>query len=123
LAVSPGHPLALAALAIVQAEGLRALPEAKQLAQRAFQSAPSQPEVLDAFGWVTHLSGDPAGALQYLEAAARTIPSSAQFTYHWGAALLAAGRSPEANEKLAQVLKLDPDFPTAQEIRGVLARR
>jgi tetratricopeptide (TPR) repeat protein len=123
LAVSPGHPLALAALAIVQAEGLRALPEAKQLAQRAFQAAPSQPEVLDAFGWVTNLNGDPAGALQYLEVAASTTPSSALFTYHWGAALLAAGRSPEANEKLAQVLKLDPDFPTAQEIRGVLARR
>ena len=29
----------------------------------------------------------------------------------------------EANEKLAQVLKLDPEFPTAQEIRGLLARR
>ncbi len=122
LELSPGHPLALAALASVQAEGLRALPEAQQLAQRAFQAAPSQPEVLDALGWVTHLGGDPAAALPHLEAAARAAPGSAQFTYHWGAALLAAGKAAEAGDKLEQVLKLDPEFPTAQEIRGVLAR-
>jgi predicted amidohydrolase len=28
-----------------------------------------------------------------------------------------------AGAKLTQVLELDPQFPTAQEIRGVLARR
>lgn len=123
LALSPDQPLVLAALASVMAEGMRELPEAKRLAQRAFQAAPSQPEVLDALGWVTHLGGDPAAALPHLAAAASAVPSSALFTYHWGAALLAAGKPAEANERLAQVLKLDPDFPTAEEIRGVLARR
>lgn len=123
LALSPDHPLALAALASVLAEGPRSLPQAKQLAQRAFQAAPSQPEVLDALGWVTHLGGDPAGALPHLQAASSSVPSSALFLYHWGAALLAAGKPGEANLKLAQVLALDPDFPTADEIRGVLARR
>jgi Tfp pilus assembly protein PilF len=123
LALYPGHPQALAALAIVQAEGLRDLAQGKQLAAQAYAAAPSQPDVLDAYGWVTHLAGDPAAALSYLEAASNARPGSATLLYHWGAALLAAGQSAAANAKLTQVLELDPQFPTAQEIRGVLARR
>jgi tetratricopeptide (TPR) repeat protein len=123
LELNPGHPLALAALAIIQAEAFRDLTQAKQLAARAFAAAPSRPEVLDALGWVTHLAGDPAGALGYLEAASRAVPGSAPMLYHWGAALLASGQSAAASAKLSQVLKLDPQFPTAREIRGVLARR
>jgi predicted Zn-dependent protease len=93
------------------------------LAAQAFAAAPSQPAVLDALGWVTHLAGDPPAALPHLEAASQALPGSAPILYHWGAALLAAGQTAAANQKLSQVLKLDPQFPTAQEIRGVLARR
>jgi tetratricopeptide (TPR) repeat protein len=123
LELHPGHPLVLAALAIIQAEAFRELPRAKQLAERAFAAAPNEPDVLDSFGWVTHLAGDPAGSLRYLEAASQAVPTSASFSYHWGAALLAAGQSAAASEKLGQVLKLDPQFPTAREIREALARR
>jgi tetratricopeptide (TPR) repeat protein len=123
LVANPAHPLALAELAVLQAEGLRDLPRAKQLADQAYQAAPSRPEVLDALGWVTHLSGDPSKALGYLETAAGAKPEDAEIIYHWGAALLAAGQAREANEKLSQVLKLDPLFPTAREIRALLARR
>ncbi|HKO94029.1 MAG TPA: tetratricopeptide repeat protein, partial [Polyangiaceae bacterium] len=122
LAVHPGHPLALAELAALQAEGLRDLPRAKQLADQAYAAAPSSPEVLDALGWVTHLSGDPQGALGHLETASGAQPENAQFIYHWGAALLAAGQPAAAKQKLSQVLKLDPLFPTAREIRVLLAR-
>jgi tetratricopeptide (TPR) repeat protein len=123
LAANPGHPLALAELAVLQAEGLRDLPRAKQLANQAYQAAPSRPEVLDALGWVTHLSGDSTKALGYLETASEAQPQNADIIYHWGAALLAAGQPAEANQKLSQVLKLDPLFPTAREIRALLARR
>jgi cellulose synthase operon protein C len=123
LAANPAHPLALAELAVLQAEGLGDLPRARQLAEQAYQAAPSRPEVLDALGWVTHLSGDPSKALGYLETAAGARPEDAEIIYHWGAALLAAGQPVEANQKLSQVLKLDPLFPTAREIRALLARR
>jgi tetratricopeptide (TPR) repeat protein len=123
LELYPGHPLALASLAIVQAEGLRDVAQGKQLAAGAYAAAPTQPDVLDAYGWVTHLAGEPVAALPYLEAASRATPGSATVLYHWGAALLAAGQSAAAGAKLTQVLELDPQFPTAQEIRGVLARR
>jgi tetratricopeptide (TPR) repeat protein len=123
LVAHPDHPRLLAAAAVVKAEGFRDLARAKELAERAFAAAPTQPEVLDALGWVTHLAGDPVAALPHLEAASRALPGSAPMLYHWGAALLAAGKGAAANEKLSQVLKLDPLFPTAQEIRGVLARR
>ena len=43
--------------------------------------------------------------------------------YHLGAALLGAGQPAAAHVKFARVLSLDPAFPTAREIRTVLARR
>jgi hypothetical protein len=37
--------------------------------------------------------------------------------------LLGAGQSSAAHDKFERVLTLDPRFPTAREIRTVLARR
>jgi tetratricopeptide (TPR) repeat protein len=121
LELNPGHPLALAELAELQAEAFRDLPRARDLATQAYAEAPSRPEVLDALGWVTHLAGDSARALPYLEQAAEQRPDDPRVIYHLGASLLALGQTAAANEKLARVLLLEPSFPTASEIRFLLA--
>jgi tetratricopeptide (TPR) repeat protein len=121
LELNPGHPLALAELAELQAEAFRDLPRAQELATQAYARAPSRPEVLDALGWVTHLAGDSARALPYLERAAQQQPDESRVIYHLGATLLALGRTEAANEKLTRVLVLEPSFPTASEIRFLLA--
>lgn len=123
LELNPEHPLALAELAALYAEGFRDISRAKELAARAYAAAPARPEVLDALGWVTHLGGDPEHALPHLERAAEQEPANPRVLYHLGAALLGAGRAAAANAKLALVLNLDPLFPTAEEIRVLLARR
>jgi tetratricopeptide (TPR) repeat protein len=120
LELNPGHPLALAELAELQAEAFRDLPRARDLAQQAYAEAPSRPEVLDALGWVTHLAGDSTRALVYLEQAAAQRPDDPRVIYHLGASLLALGRTAAASEKLARVLVLQPSFPTASEIRFLL---
>lgn len=120
---NPDYPAALAELATLHAEGFRDVALAKTLASRAYAAAPSNPVIADALGWVTHLAGDPAGALPYLEQAVRNAPADPRLTYHLGAALLATGQPSAANERFARVLELDPLFPTANELRLLLARR
>jgi tetratricopeptide (TPR) repeat protein len=123
LEVSAEQPLALARRASIEAEGFRELGRAKALAERAYSAAPSSSDVLDALGWVSHLAGDSVGALDTLQRAAALAPDDPVILYHLGAALLGAGQPAAAHLKLARVLSLDPAFPTAPEIRTVLARR
>jgi Flp pilus assembly protein TadD len=72
---------------------------------------------------VSHLAGDSVAALDTLQRAAELAPENPVILYHLGAALLGAGQPAAAHVKFARVLSLDPAFPTAREIRTVLARR
>ena len=123
MVASSEQPLALARHASIEAEGFRELVRAKALAARAYSAAPSSTDVLDALGWVSHLAGDSVGALETLQRAAELAPENPVILYHLGAALLGAGQPAAAHAKFARVLSLDPTFPTAREIRTVLAHR
>jgi Flp pilus assembly protein TadD len=120
---SPEQPVVLATLASIEAEGYRNLSKAKELALSAYAAAPSNPQVLDALGWVCHLAGDSERAIKELELAAEREHQNPRVLYHLGAALLAAGQPAAAHDRFTTVLQLDPAFPTAREIQTVLARR
>lgn len=120
---NPEQPVALAALASVEAEGFRDIPRAQELVGRAYAGAPASVEVLDALGWVEHLAGNSLKAVQDLQRAAERDPDNPRVLYHLGAALLGAGQPSAAHDRFERVLSLDPSFPTAREIRTVLARR
>jgi tetratricopeptide (TPR) repeat protein len=120
--LSPGNPSALAQLAELHAEAFKNFAGARKLASQAYASAPGNSEVLAAFGWVTHLSGAPDQALPYLEKANALSPDNPRLIYRLGATLLAVGNSRLAKNKLARVVELDPLFPTAKEIRTLLAK-
>lgn len=122
-AVNPDQPTVLAELGCIEAEGFRDIPRAKQLVGRAYSGAPSNTEVIDALGWVSHLAGDSQQAIRELGRAAEQDPENPRVLYHLGAALLAAGQPNDAHDKFERVLSLDPSFPTAREIRTVLARQ
>lgn len=122
-AVNPDQPAVLAVLACIEAEGFRDLARAKQLVARAYASAPSNTDVVDAAGWVSHLAGESTQAIRALSRAAEQAADNPRVLYHLGAALLAAGQPDDAHDKLERVLSLDPSFPTAREIRTVLARQ
>lgn len=123
LELSPDQPAALAEWASVEAEGFGNYDRAQSLLARAQAAAPSNTEVLDAVGWVAHLAGNSALALPNLRRAAEQDADNPRIRYHLGAALLGAGDAAAAHQELARVLALDPSFPTASEIRTVLARR
>ena len=119
----PGQPLALAARASIEAEGFRDFPHARDLAARARAAAPENAAVLDAVGWVSHLAGEPLHALQALQDAAQREPDDPRILYHLAAVLLAAGQAAAAHDTFQRVLRIDPESPTAREIRVLLAHR
>jgi tetratricopeptide (TPR) repeat protein len=123
LELSPEQPEALATLASIEAEGFRDLAQARARVGRAYAAAPQNPLVLDALGWVEHLGGNSQGAVRELSRAAERDPENPRVLYHLGAALLGAGQPNAAHDRFERVLSLDPSFPTAPEIRTVLARR
>jgi lipoprotein NlpI len=61
--------------------------------------------------------------VKQLSRAAEQAPENPRVLYHLGAALLGAGQANAAHDKFERVLSLDPSFPTAREIRTVLAHR
>lgn len=121
--VNPEQPSVLAELGSIEAEGFRDIPRAKELVARAYTGAPSSTDVLDALGWVSHLAGESEQAVKDLSQAAEQDPENPRVLYHLGAALLGAGQAGAAHDKFERVLSLDPSFPTAREIRTVLAHR
>jgi tetratricopeptide (TPR) repeat protein len=123
VALRPDQPEVLAALGSIEAEGFRNMARARELTTQAYAEAPASTEVLDSVGWVKHLAGDSEGALSELERAAEQDPDNARVLYHLGAALLGAGQPVAAHDRFERVLRLDPSFPTAREIRTLLARR
>lgn len=81
------------------------------------------PELQDTYGWVLHLNGDHAGAVESLEPAAQKLPGNPWVRYHLGMAQAKLGRTAEARVNLAAALDLSRDrpFPPADTIRAVLA--
>lgn len=118
--IMPDYPPALAFLARLTADTGGDLAEARQLAGRAFASAPGNAEVLDALGWVNHLSGDFADTVIRLESASRIDPSNPRIHSHLALAALANGDVRLARQSLARTIALDPAFPGSAELRSRL---
>jgi cellulose synthase operon protein C len=64
------------------------------------------PALQDTYGWLLHLTGDSAGALPKLQAAAAALTEDASVQYHYGAVLAALGRTDEAKVAVTRALDL-----------------
>ena len=78
------------------------LERAHQVARRLRGSG--VPEFQDTYGWIVHLRGDPAQALDYLAPAAEALPGNALVQFHRGEAELALGRRAEARASFEAAL-------------------
>ncbi|MEX0645361.1 MAG: tetratricopeptide repeat protein, partial [Parvularculaceae bacterium] len=79
------------------------------------------PFFLDTLGWALHLSGDHAGAVKALEAAAQGAPNHPEIAYHLGAAYLAAGEPEKGRAQLEKVLNAG-DTPFRDRANELLAQ-
>lgn len=117
--LAPGDAVAFNNLAWVYQE--LGDPRALGVAERAFGLAPGAPAVADTLGWILVRNGDVGRGLGLLQTASRSEPPNAEWLYHYGAALAAAGRRDEARQVLERTMKLDQDFPGRADAASLMA--
>ena len=94
---------------------------ALQFAQAAKAKLPTRPEVNDTLGWIYYKKNMTSQAITALREATDRAPKNATFHYHLGMAYAKAGDKVKARAALETALKLQSDFPGADEARSTLA--
>lgn len=103
LASYPDYLPALNNIAINLAEA-GDLNNALQYAEKAYQIDKRNPAVQDTYGWVLILGNDIGKGLPLLEQSARGLPSDPIVMYHFGAALIKAGKAEEGKRNVQRAL-------------------
>jgi tetratricopeptide (TPR) repeat protein len=108
-------------LAWLYAEGRGSLEVALQLAMTAKSKFPNLPEVNDTLGWVYYQKQLYGQAIMYLQQSLDIEPNNPAYHYHLGMAFARKGDDAKARRLLERVLKIDPQFPDAPQVRKTLA--
>ena len=117
ISLEPRNVVALNNLAYALAIRTKEVDEALTVAQRAFEIAPQDANVLDTLGWIEHLKGNDQQAAVRLRAAAQRSPNSADIRLHAAVVLAKAGAAAEAGKHLEAALQLNPSFQSREDVR------
>jgi len=105
---SPNNMVALNNLAALLLE--QNDPSAYGYAQRAYALQPSNPVVMDTYGWGLLQQGKIKEAVPLLKQAAQAMPDSPVIQFHWASALATSGKSVEAQAVLQKLLATQQRF-------------
>jgi tetratricopeptide (TPR) repeat protein len=97
------------------------LDTALKLAQTAKAELPDNAVVTDTLGWIYYQKGLASLAVTTLREASDQNPKNANIRYHLGLAHLKNGDKVAARSLLEEVLRLNPSFQNADDVRRVLA--
>jgi tetratricopeptide (TPR) repeat protein len=115
LEVDPDFAVANANMAWVDAQEGKDLDVALGMAQKAKSEMPEVPTISDTLAWVMYKRGNYSGAIPVLEECVKKTPDSAQFHYHLGLALMAAGQKEPGKVQLQAALQMNKLAAADQE--------
>ena len=95
-------------------------PNAIIYAQRAYALLPTNPVVMDTYGWILLQQGKLNEALPLLRQAAQALPASLSIQYHWASGLTKAGQPDEARRQLRKMLTTKQNFSEREEAVALL---
>ena len=127
LELKPTDPIASNNLANVMLQTGGNIDVALSLAQAARRVLPDSSDVADTLGWIYYQKGAYESAISLLQEALKlrgksNIPEDPGIHYHLGLAYEKAGKPGLARQQLEQVLKLDPNYSNAAEVKKQLAQ-
>lgn len=93
---------------------------ALDLARRAHEAAPENPDIADTYGWILVESGNITEGLPVLEGAARGGSVSAEIKFHYAAALARAGQKEAAATALRSLITENANFPSRGAAEALL---
>jgi tetratricopeptide (TPR) repeat protein len=91
------------------------------LAQQARRAMPNSPNAADTLGWAYFKRGMYSQAEQLFQEAASKVPDNPTYQYHLGMAYQSEKHVSEARLHLERVLKIDPHYENAGDVRKALA--
>jgi tetratricopeptide (TPR) repeat protein len=126
LGLRPNDPLASNNLANVMLQSGGNVDEAMSLAQTARRGLPDSPEAADTLGWAYYQKGAYRSAVSMFQEALKLqeknkAPDSADIHYHLGLAYQKTEQPALARQQLERVLKINPNYSEAAEIKRQLA--
>jgi tetratricopeptide (TPR) repeat protein len=109
-------------MAWVDAQEGKDLDVALGLAQKAKSLMPEVLSISDTLAWVMYKKGNYSGAIPLLQDCVQKSPDSAQYHYHLGLALMAAGQKEPGKTQLQTALRMNKlraaDKEQAQQALG-----
>jgi tetratricopeptide (TPR) repeat protein len=115
LEVDSNYAAANANMAWVDAQEGKDLDVALGLAQKAKSLMPDSIPISDTLAWVMYKKGNYSGAIPVLQDCVKKSPDSAQFRYHLGLALIAAGQTEPGKAQLEAALQMNKLRPADRE--------
>jgi tetratricopeptide (TPR) repeat protein len=122
LEADPNFAIANANLAWIDAEEGKNLDVALGRAQKAKSLMPESPAITDTLAWVLYKKGNYAGAAPLLQECVQKSPNAAEFRYHLGMTLMAAGQKSRGREELQTALRMRLGSSEAQQAQLALDR-
>ena len=118
----PENAVALNNVAYIMAENGKDLDEALNLATKARQKMPNNPDVNDTLGWIYIKKNLSDQAIMIFRELSEKYPNRATYRYHLGMALFQKGDKPRAKKELEIALANKPDKVEEGKIRELLAK-
>jgi len=115
---APNNAVALNNLAALLLE--KNDPSAYGYAQRAYALQPSNPVVMDTYGWGLLQQDKIQEAMPLLKQAAQAMPDSTAIQFHWASALAESGKSAEAQAVLQKLLATQQRFDERDKATSLL---
>jgi cellulose synthase operon protein C len=127
LQLRPGNPQASNNLAYVLLETNGSVDMALQLAQTARRNMPESSNVADTLGWAFYQKGVYESAIGMFQEAIKLSEKHKEaenptYHYHLGLAYARTERPALARQQLERVLKIDPKYSSADDVRKQLAQ-
>src|SRR4029077_4968113 len=122
LTIQPDNPVASNNLAYVMLITGGNIDVAISLAQTARRLMPDNANAADTLGWAYYQKGNLGSALDLFKEAVNKNPNDATFHYHLGLTYQKMNQPAPAKEQLQLVLKLNPNYPDAEEVKKALAQ-
>jgi Flp pilus assembly protein TadD len=121
LEIQPDNPLASNNLAYVILEQGGNVDVAFAMAQTARRLLPDNPNSADTLGWAFYHKHVYTSAINMFKEAVNKEPDNVLFNFHLGLAYAKSGQAALARQQLNRVVKLQPDFPDAEQLRKAVA--
>jgi Flp pilus assembly protein TadD len=121
LSISNDFVPAINNLAVIYAERLGQLDKALDLARRARELNPSDPNIADTLGWILFRRGEFSQAPQLLNESVGKLSGNPEIQFHLGMAYYMMGDEQLARDALRRAADAAVDFPGQADARARLA--